>query len=86
MPAGIGVDERGGTISPVHTRDDSGVIHIESPTRATFSLAQFFSEWQVTHDEIARHTEPRQPDLGVGVAAGARRADDAENIAFIGDR
>lgn len=48
VPAGIGIDERGGAISPLHTHDTSGVIHVESPTQSTFSLAQFFSEWNVT--------------------------------------
>ena len=48
VPAGIGIDQRGGAISPLHTHDTSGVIHIESPTKSTFSLAQFFSEWNVT--------------------------------------
>jgi hypothetical protein len=47
VPAGIGIDTRAGTISPLHTHDDSGVIHVESPTESTFSLAQFFAEWQV---------------------------------------
>jgi hypothetical protein len=48
VPAGIGIDERRGAISPLHTHDTSGVIHIESPTQSIFSLAQFFSEWNVT--------------------------------------
>ncbi|MGH3580090.1 MAG: hypothetical protein ACRDUB_00770, partial [Mycobacterium sp.] len=48
VPAGVGIDERGGAISPLHTHDTSGVIHIESPTQSTFTLAQFFSEWNVT--------------------------------------
>ncbi len=51
VPAGIGIDEQGGTISPVHTHDQTGVIHIESPTQAPFSLAQFFTEWQVALDQ-----------------------------------
>jgi hypothetical protein len=45
--ADIGIDQDGGRISPLHTHDTSGVIHVESPTRAQFSLAQFFTEWQV---------------------------------------
>ncbi|TPG28142.1 hypothetical protein [Mycolicibacterium hodleri] len=48
IPAGIGIDERGGTISPLHTHDSSGVIHVESPIQSTFTLAEFFSEWNVT--------------------------------------
>lgn len=47
VPAEIGIDETAGMISPLHIHDTTGVIHIESPTRAPFSLAQFFTEWQV---------------------------------------
>jgi hypothetical protein len=47
VPADIGIDQHAGTISPLHTHDGSGVIHIESPVQATFSLAQFVTEWQV---------------------------------------
>lgn len=48
VPAGIGIDGRGGAISPLHIHNASGVIHIESPTQSAFTLAQFFSEWNVT--------------------------------------
>src|ERR1700682_4376822 len=48
VPADIGIDQQAGTISPLHTHDNSGVIHIEPPGQATFSLAQFFTEWQVS--------------------------------------
>jgi hypothetical protein len=37
-------------ISPLHTHDNSGVIHIESPTETSFTLGQFFSEWGVRLD------------------------------------
>lgn len=47
VPAQIGIDEQAEMISPLHTHDTSGVIHIESPVRGTFSLGQFFTEWQV---------------------------------------
>lgn len=48
VPAGIGIDGRRGTISPLHTHDGSGVIHIESPVKRQFSLGELFSEWQVS--------------------------------------
>lgn len=48
VPAGIGIDSRRRTISPLHTHDDSGVIHIESPVKRQFSLGEFFSEWLVS--------------------------------------
>jgi hypothetical protein len=34
-------------ISPLHTHDESGVIHTESATKAPNRLGQFFTEWGV---------------------------------------
>lgn len=47
VPADIGVDDRAATISPLHSHDTTGVLHIESPVKADFSLGQFFTQWQV---------------------------------------
>jgi hypothetical protein len=47
VPAGIGIDETQGFISPLHTHDESGVIHVESPDVRTFTLGQFFAVWGV---------------------------------------
>ena len=47
VPAGIGIDVGDGFISPLHTHDESGVIHVESPTLRTFTLAQLFGVWGV---------------------------------------
>ena len=48
LPAGIGIDPVHRAISPLHTHDTSGVIHIESPVQRQFSLGEFFSEWTVS--------------------------------------
>jgi hypothetical protein len=48
VPANIGVDRKRGTMSALHTHDDSGVIHVEAPAKRQFSLGEFFSEWQVS--------------------------------------
>jgi hypothetical protein len=48
VPANIGIDTVRGAISPLHTHDESGVIHIESPVKRQFSLGEFFSEWGVS--------------------------------------
>ncbi|MHB1488691.1 MAG: hypothetical protein ACYCZM_14290 [Acidimicrobiales bacterium] len=45
VPAGIGIDQSTQQISPVHTHDASGIIHIESPTLTSYTLGEFFSEW-----------------------------------------
>lgn len=48
VPADIGIDEASRTLSPLHTHDGSGVIHVESPSQAAFTLGQFMTEWDVT--------------------------------------
>ena len=47
VPANIGINQGAGFISPVHTHDTSGVIHVESPSFQTFTLGQFFDVWGV---------------------------------------
>jgi hypothetical protein len=47
VPAGIGIDPNLRFISPVHTHDTSGVIHIESPTIRRYTLGEFFAVWGV---------------------------------------
>ncbi|GAA4986184.1 hypothetical protein [Kitasatospora paranensis] len=48
VPALVGIDEQSQQISPLHTHDTTGVIHIESPVQADFTLGQFMTEWQVS--------------------------------------
>ena len=33
--------------APIHTHDDSGIIHVESPTQRDFMLGEFFDVWGV---------------------------------------
>jgi hypothetical protein len=47
VPANIGIEESQGFISPLHTHDESGVIHVESPDVRTFTLGQFLAVWGV---------------------------------------
>ncbi|NUS10727.1 MAG: hypothetical protein HOY69_04860 [Streptomyces sp.] len=47
VPAEIGIDIPKQQISPLHTHDTSGVVHIESPVKADFTLGQFMTEWNV---------------------------------------
>lgn len=48
VPADLGIDTKRGTISPLHTHDGGGVIHVEAPVKRQFSLGEFFTEWQVS--------------------------------------
>jgi hypothetical protein len=54
VPADIGIVEREGVvtgISPLHTHDDKGVVHIESERPETFRVEQLFAEWGVLLDK-----------------------------------
>jgi len=44
VPAGIGL---GSVASPLHTHDDSGIVHVEASTTGPFTLGQFFDVWGV---------------------------------------
>lgn len=46
VPGGIGINDNS-FISPIHTHDTSGVIHVESQTKEQFMLGQFFAIWGV---------------------------------------
>ena len=46
VPAGVGIDPAAG-YAPLHTHDDSCVIHVESPTVRTYTLGEFFAVWGV---------------------------------------
>lgn len=60
VPYGIGIEQpwstsalsdgsqfvdSGAAFYYLHTHDDTGVIHIESPTNTIYTLGQFFAEW-----------------------------------------
>lgn len=45
VPANLGIDVARKTITPLHTHDSSGIIHIESDKDIPFTLGQVFTEW-----------------------------------------
>jgi len=47
VPSHLGIDEAAGRISPIHTHDRTGIVHVESAVEATFRLGQVFTEWDV---------------------------------------
>jgi hypothetical protein len=47
VPANIGIDPQGRFISPIHTHDTSGVVHMESTKYYPFTLGEFINVWGV---------------------------------------
>jgi hypothetical protein len=63
VPALIGIDPVARVISPLHTHDESGVVHIEAEAPADFTVGQFFTEWAVrlTSDCVGGSCKPDVP-------------------------
>ena len=53
VPAGVGIVKSGTCFEPVHTHDESGVIHVESPNTSTqYTLSEFFQIWNATYHAV----------------------------------
>ncbi len=50
VPPDIGISRSAGFLSPIHTHDATGIIHVESPSLRDFTLGQFFDVWGVRFD------------------------------------
>ena len=67
-------------ISPLHTHDPDGVIHIEAPSEDRFTLGQFFAELGIRLDASCVE-EFCTPDVPVGVFVdGQRQSGDPADI------
>jgi hypothetical protein len=69
VPASIGIDPAMRWLSAIHTHDTRGVIHVESPIMADFTLGQFFDTWGVrfTHDCLGGYCADASSTLAVYV-------------------
>ena len=47
VPANTGIDPQGRFISPIHTHDTTGVVHMESAKFYPFTLGEFVNVWGV---------------------------------------
>jgi hypothetical protein len=50
VPADIGINVDQQYLSPIHTHDTTGIIHVESPTQRDFTLGELFDVWGVRFD------------------------------------
>jgi hypothetical protein len=48
VPSQIGIDPNGRCLYWLHTHDDSGIIHIESPVEREFTIGNFIDIWGQT--------------------------------------
>jgi hypothetical protein len=68
-------------ISPLHTHEPDGVIHVEAPSEARFTLGQFFKELAIRLDSscVDELCTPEVP-VAVYVDGRAQSADPAEIV------
>ena len=84
VPAGVGIDGAGAFISPLHTHDTSGVIHVESPTIRPFTLGEFFGVWGVPLRRASQvYVDGRRVS---GDPAGVRLTPHEEIVVLFGSR
>ena len=51
VPAGVGIGPHSSFFSPLHTHDRTGILHVESEAKRSYTLGQFFGVWGVRLDE-----------------------------------
>ncbi len=70
VPANIGIDYQRGVISPLHTHDDSGLIHVEALVDEPVTVGQLLTEWglRIADDCIADTCPPAEIALYVSGA------------------
>jgi hypothetical protein len=83
VPEHIGIDEAHNALSPLHTHDTSGIIHIESPDGRKYTLGQLFTEWgqPLSRDQIGQVRVPPGEELRVYVN-GKLVPGDPANLVF----
>lgn len=67
VPANIGINQIREFMSPIHTHDNSGIIHVESPIIRNFTLGEFFDVWGVrfTKDCIGSYCDTASSTLTI---------------------
>lgn len=51
IPANLGIDAANQTLSPLHTHDATGILHVEFPKKIVPNLDRLFTEWNVRLDQ-----------------------------------
>ena len=77
VPAEIGIGNTEHFISPLHTHDNSNIIHVESPTVEIFTLGQFFDVWglKLSRDCIGGYCADATKKLSVYVNGELQTSD-----------
>ena len=80
VPTEIGIDRVKNCMSSLHTHDESGVIHIESPVQKDFTLGDFFYNWKqpFSSTQVASHSV--DTNHGLKLFVDGKESTDFENL------
>ncbi len=78
VPANIGINLT--CMHPLHTHDDIGTLHVESPEKRDFTLGDFFAVWgkSFSKDQILDYKRDAEHEIVMTV--GGARSEDYENL------
>lgn len=81
VPANIGIDQAAGILSPLHTHDTSGIIHMEADQEYDFTLGEFMDVWGVkfTDDQLGS-LKAKGPDQQLQVYVNGQLVSDPVDV------
>jgi hypothetical protein len=79
VPANVGIDPGFRFMAPLHTHDNSGLVHIESSKPRPFTIGEFFAIWGVAFSKDRLGAYRDQGGRSVQVYVDGRRVADPVN-------
>ena len=80
IPSGIGIDSNKNCMSPLHTHEPGGILHVESPVQVDFHLSDFFFNWDLTFNKNEIQEYKVDKDHGLKFYVDGVESDDYENL------
>jgi hypothetical protein len=80
VPANIGIDPATSTISPLHTHDTTGIIHMEADRDFDFTLGQLMAIWGVKFSDTQIGSLKAKGDQKLQVYLNGQRVNDPVNV------
>lgn len=80
IPANIGIDVQKNCMSPIHTHDPGGIIHVESPVQIDFTLSDFFYNWGIPFDKTGFADYKVDSTHGLKFYVNGKESQDFENL------
>lgn len=78
IPANVGIESN--CLHPIHTHDNSGKIHVESPKTRDFTLGDFFNVWNKSFNKDQILNYKREDNHTIKMTVDGQDSQDFEKI------